>query len=128
MSIRIRSAVPEDAAALASISQAAVESLSGDHYSAEERAVWSTLTSEESMRTGLRAHDTTTVVAERKEGPVGFATLAGQRVQAVYVRPDVQGRGVGTELLGAVEAEAEAEGVRTLTVSASLNAVGFYEA
>lgn len=77
------------------------------------------------MRQGLQAPDTVTFVAATDVEVVGLSTLQGKEVRAVYVRPEVQGQGVGSDLLGAVETEAKAEGIRKLEVSASLNSVGF---
>lgn len=80
------------------------------------------------MRQRLQAPDTVTFVAATDVEVVGLSTLQGKEVRAVYARPEVQGQGVGSDLLGAVETEAKAKGIRKLEVSASLNSVGFYEA
>lgn len=64
------------------------------------------------------------------EGDVaGFASLdvAAGEVTAVYVSPTYAGEGVGTRLLKHVEASAREHGLDALSVTSSLNAVGFYE-
>lgn len=61
--------------------------------------------------------------------PVGYGVLdplAGE-VDAVFVDPQQHGRGIGRMLLAALEAAAHAAGHRRLHLSASLNAVPFYE-
>ncbi|WP_227132585.1 GNAT family N-acetyltransferase [Halorubellus salinus] len=64
------------------------------------------------------------------EGDVaGFAHLdvdAGE-VAAVYVSPTYAGEGVGSMLLSQLEARARDDGLESLSVASSLNAVGFYE-
>ncbi|WP_198408105.1 GNAT family N-acetyltransferase [Natronomonas pharaonis] len=47
---------------------------------------------------------------------------------ATFVDPDNTGRGIGRALVEKLEGIARREGVERLTVLASLNAVGFYEA
>jgi putative acetyltransferase len=47
-------------------------------------------------------------------------------VEATYVLPETQGRGVGSALLAESEARARQAGFDTIYVSASLNAVAFY--
>lgn len=128
MPVRIRPATLDDASALVPVHHAAIDALPGTHYTAETRAAWKAAVTEEAMRQGL-AHDATaTFVAEGDNRLVGFSTLQVPEVTAVYVHPAAQNRGVGTALLRAVEAGARIRDVQTLTVSASLNAVGFYEA
>jgi GNAT superfamily N-acetyltransferase len=48
-------------------------------------------------------------------------------VEAAFVDPLQQGRGIGRVLLDALEANARAAGIERLFLSASLNAVPFYE-
>lgn len=64
------------------------------------------------------------------EGDVaGFAhlDLSAGEVAAVYVSPTYAGEGVGSMLLSHLEARARDDGVESLSVASSLNAVGFYE-
>ena len=69
------------------------------------------------------------LVAEEDGKMLGYAILdldSGE-VDAVFVDPGQQGRGIAMGLLAALEAMAVARGVRGLYLSASLNAVPFYE-
>jgi predicted N-acetyltransferase YhbS len=49
------------------------------------------------------------------------------RILAVFVRPMFTGEGVGRQLIGHIEDEARAAGYQAIEVSATLNAVGFFE-
>lgn len=127
-SLQIRRAVPEDANTLSSLFDTAVRAVSDADYSVEEREAWRSSVSTETMREGLEDPDPITFVAEQEGVALGFATLDGSIVRSVYVRPDAQGGGIGSALLSRLEREARRQGVKVLSLSASLNAVPFYEA
>ena len=65
-------------------------------------------------------------MAEKNGEIVGFASRYKDEVRAVYVHPN--GRGLGFALLNAVHREAVTQDITKLRLSASLNAVSFYEA
>ncbi len=66
------------------------------------------------------------LVACRGEAIVGTASLDGDVVRAVFVAPEVQGMGVGQKLMAVIESVAAQNGVRILTVPASLTGKPFY--
>jgi GNAT superfamily N-acetyltransferase len=49
------------------------------------------------------------------------------RILAVFVRPMFTGDGIGRQLVGYIEEEARGAGYQALEVSATLNAVGFFQ-
>ncbi|KAF1067566.1 MAG: putative N-acetyltransferase YafP [Pseudomonas citronellolis] len=65
-------------------------------------------------------------VALEAEQLVGTASLDGAVVRSVFVDPDWQGRGIGAQLMAAVEARAREAGIERLKVPASLTAQAFY--
>ncbi len=62
----------------------------------------------------------------RELAGLGILDVEERMVGAVYVAPGAMGRGVGSRLLEALEAEASGRGVAELGVKSTLNAVGFY--
>lgn len=74
-------------------------------------------------------HASGAVIAEENGCMLGFAILnvAASEIDAVFVDPSAGGRGVGAALLRTLEDMALAAGCSLLHLSASLNAVGFYE-
>lgn len=60
-------------------------------------------------------------------GVVGVGALDDREVKRVYIGADAHGHGVGTALLGALEATAAAQGIDAVTLDASPSSVGFYE-
>jgi putative acetyltransferase len=67
-------------------------------------------------------------VAEIEDTIVGFSALLRHRVSAVYVHPHYVRRGIGRQLLTALEREAVSRHIKRLAVMASLTAQPFYQA
>lgn len=126
--IRIRRAVPDDAAPICRVAIAAVEAGWRQHYEDPVIAAWVATSTPKAYRAVIEEAGCVTLVAEHGEGIVGFGVIrtTGQRIRALYVHPECAGSGVGTALLRALEEVARQSGLDRLHLDASLNAVGFY--
>jgi GNAT superfamily N-acetyltransferase len=70
------------------------------------------------------------IVALAEDGDdtiVGTAARRENRLEAFFVHPDWQRRGVGTLLLEALEEDARVDALRAVWLESSLTAVGFYK-
>lgn len=67
------------------------------------------------------------LVAEFDQRVVGTVALEDDTLLTFFVHPDVQGSGIGTRLLEAIEGIATGKGVRSLKCDASLTGAPFYE-
>lgn len=72
-------------------------------------------------------------VAERQSKVIGFGVVRPVQPQiadldGLFVLPDAQGSGIGRRLVAEAVRRAQALGATALTVTANLNAKGFYEA
>ena len=124
---RIRRAVPADAPAIWAIHTRAVRETASSHYPPESVAAWSGRMTPERYVEPIEAR--VVLVAEDDDGRIaGYAQLNPREgiVQACYVDPDYNGRGVGRALMAAIEDEARAAGRTALLLDASLNAIEFY--
>ena len=65
-------------------------------------------------------------VAEIGGRLVGFGAVRGDRLEGLYTDPEFAGQGIGTELLGKLEALMRTRGVQTVRAEASSNAEGYY--
>lgn len=69
------------------------------------------------------------IVAEDDDDIIGcgFLDLETARIEAIFVRPDRVRRGTGTKLLMSLEQTARDAGLKSLHLTATLNAVEFYK-
>lgn len=117
--ISVHLALPTEYAALSELRRLAIES---SDAAAPVRAAWLT------MDPFLIEEGTAQRWVARFEGRVvGAGLRIGENVRALYVLPESQGLGVGRALLHAMEAAAAAEGVTSLWLQSSPEAVRFYE-
>ena len=97
----LRPYLPSDAALCAAIFRAAIEELTVDDYSEDQREAWASR-GDDVDALGARLADMLTLVAIAEGGPVGFASLKGDVVDMLFVAPAVARRGVGAMLLDAL--------------------------
>lgn len=124
--MRIRNADYADRAAIASVHAASIRRLCAGHYSEDAIDAWVGML--EPCVYDQALAEKHVLVAEEDGALVGLGMLdaAAAIVSAVYVAPDHAGRGVGTAILAALEAEADRRGLDAVTAYATLNAQGFY--
>lgn len=65
-------------------------------------------------------------VAFQNDVVVGTATLDGDEIRSVFVRPDLQNKGIGRVLMEQIEVAAKASGADVLRGYSSLAAIHFY--
>jgi len=126
MSFHVRRARREDADAIGRVHVTAIRELCRNHYSPAEIEAWAAPREPEHY---LEAIEHKEFYVADDDGVVGFGTLnpVGGEVEAIYVNPVVNRRGVGRELLCTLEGRARELGLKSLHLCASLNAVQFYE-
>lgn len=56
----------------------------------------------------------------------GFVNLGDGRIDALFVRPDMMGKGIGKRILAFCEERGRAAGLTELTLDSTLNAAPFY--
>lgn len=98
-------------------------------YSREQAEAWAPpveMWDREAWRDSLLRHYT--LVAEDGDGRLaGFADLDGSYLDRLYVHRDMQGQGVASALLSALEVQAMRDGAAVLSVHVSLSALGFFQ-
>lgn len=136
--MRIREATPEDTEAIRDVHVASIEELGTETYSQEQVAAWARGCESAGYTSAITSDQLEFIVAETDDGIVGFGSLklappdgyeapADAEITGVYVHPSVVRTGVGTRLYTELERRARTHDVQLLGLSASLNAVPFYE-
>jgi len=137
--MRLRDATPEDSEAIRSVHARSIRGLGPAAYSQEQVAAWAAGCESADYAEAIESADTEFLVAVTDAAVVGFGSLtlavpsgytapAEAEITAVYVDPAVAREGVGARLCGALERRAWDAGIRRLGLTASRNAVPFYEA
>jgi putative acetyltransferase len=125
--LSIRKAEPEDCPAIARVHTSAVRAISSNVYTRDEIESWARPHPPETYELSIAAKEF--YVVTDADVIVGFGVLNPQtrEIEAVYASPDVTRRGVGIMILAQLESRALELGLETLSLNASLNAVGFYK-
>ena len=127
--IVIRAAVPEDAASIATVHEAAINGeRGGGNYDDEQLNAWAHRHTVAEIRARIAIR--TFFIAESPIEPVAYGQVdvAEAVMRSVYVSPRYSRRGVGRRLVQVMFKVAEDAGLRRLELDSSLNAVPFYEA
>lgn len=124
---KIRLATPGDVPAISRLVQRAIRQRNAPDYTPEivERACANF--TEERLLARLTERDV--FVAEIDGAPVGTVSfaLANAKLYSLFIDPGFDRQGLGTRLVGFIEAHAVARGVSELRLSAALPARPFYE-
>jgi GNAT superfamily N-acetyltransferase len=125
MELVIRKAEREDAIAAWDIRNAAILDQCTGHYPEDQLAAW---TAGEITDEFIQSVARSWYVAILNESLVGTGMLdnATGQVDAVFVRPDRMGRGVGSAMMAHLESQAMGSRLTRLTLDSTLNAAPFY--
>src|SRR5947209_8753232 len=98
-SLPIREARLDDVPGVKAIHKAAVWQLCANDYTPEQLAAWTESDDTPALPIALRpGSDSIMWVAEQDGAVVGFGSLGGDEVHAVYVHPEHARQGIGTRL------------------------------
>jgi GNAT superfamily N-acetyltransferase len=139
--VHVRDAKPADRRGIRDVHVASVRELGTAAYGDEVVQAWVGDEARDPAPFDVTAEDAVFLDAEDDGDVVGLAELrtgpaaseeyeadADAEVRAVYVAPDCAGEGVGTALLKELKHRGSMRGVSAAVLTASLNAVQFYEA
>ncbi len=115
---------PEDAEPAAEMIRETSREVSSNDYPAKViNYLCSRSTPEKMIELGQKR---TFFVAIIENQVIGTATLEGNYVGTVFVHPAWFGHGVGKRLMQEIEAAAQQNGIKKITLGASITAVDFY--
>ncbi|MGN0072770.1 MAG: GNAT family N-acetyltransferase [Coriobacteriales bacterium] len=120
----LRTASPDDVQQVFDLVQETIREVYPLYYPAAVVRFFSGLHSLEAVSADIAGG--AVLVLEDGGAIAGTGTLAGNHVTRVFVRPGSQGCGIGTALLGALEAKAAEAGFESVVLDSSLPAARFY--
>lgn len=124
----LRPYLPADLDEVADVFRLAIEVLTEEDYSEDQRTAWMARADDDAFAEKL-ARGLTLVVAGEEEGIVGFGSLAENKtVDLIYTRPDFIRQGVASLIMDALEKLAAARGATVLSADASDTAQPFFAA
>ncbi len=125
MKTRIRKASADDAAVAWEIRNAAILSQCKGHYPPESLAIWTDGEITEGFIQFVVEHLYVATVNDAVVG-TGMIDCNSGRLDAIFVRPDMMGHGIGKQMMSFLEALGCAAGLTTLALDSTLNAAEFY--
>ena len=123
--MKIRVATGGDASRIHDLHSRSVRELWPTHYSAAQIEGWIAGRTPEGYLAAISRGEM--FVAEGDSMLLGFGHAKAGSIEAIYVEPEVRGTGVGSALLRRALIHARAGNPDTIRLTATLNAVGFYE-
>jgi GNAT superfamily N-acetyltransferase len=122
---RIKKAGAGDAAAAWEIRNAAILSHCKGHYPPESLAIWTAGEVTEQFTECVVEQFYVATIDDAVVG-TGMIDCNSGRLDAIMVRPDMMGRGIGRQIMSFLEGIGRAAGLTKLTLDSTLNAAAFY--
>ena len=124
----IRRATSADSEAIMRVHLASIHTLCAADYTPAQIVAWTARFKVEGYARAMDKGMEVMFVADMNGETVGFSSLGGHEVRAVYVDPQLTRRGIASALLTEVEGEARDRGIATIRLDSSLTAYLFYRA
>ncbi|MBW2242557.1 MAG: GNAT family N-acetyltransferase [Deltaproteobacteria bacterium] len=120
----IRPALRADAQLLAAIRRDAILTLATPTYGLDRARDWADSSAVERIHRAIEDHEVW--LSEFENAVVGWIEIDRDRVEGIYVSPDLAGRGIGSALLMYAEGRIRSAGYCAAALDASWNAEPFY--
>ena len=124
--VEIRKATDEDCSAIMSVHTSSVLAIPVGYYSAEEIASWAIPRKIDDYQESVARKVFYVAVSDQVIVGFGVFNRESYEIEALYVAPEANGKGIGLRLLKKLEQRAHDLGAESLRLNASLNAVAFY--
>lgn len=123
-----RKATPDDQPAIWAVRTASIRALCRKHYDPTQTEAWANAPPPNDFSEVIRTRSFLVAECDGSIVAFGFLNRQTSELDAVFVAPDFARRGIGTAIVELLEGLARKAGLKSLTLSASLNAVEFYKA
>ena len=123
--VQIRRATRDDAQTVYDLRKAAILAQCTGCYPAADLDIWTAGPMSDAFAANIAARCHVVEVDGEVVG-MGMLDVTSGQVDAVFVRPDAMGKGVGRAMMGFVEQQARELGLTQLCLDSTLNAAPFY--
>jgi putative acetyltransferase len=124
MNATYRMATPGDVNRLFELRRQSIVALAPERMPAAQAETWAATLTVAGMERKFRELEIW--VAEVSGAIAGWGAIRGDQLAGLYTDPEFVGRGIGTELLGMLEALMRGRGIPAVSAEASSNAEEFY--
>ncbi|MGL5114724.1 MAG: GNAT family N-acetyltransferase [Beijerinckiaceae bacterium] len=122
----VRTIFPTDYEPLRALHMAAIMAVNPAIYSQHIKHGWAHGLSADGYGRAVANGEAFDIACDLSGKPVGFCGCKGDEIYGLYVHPDMQGQGIGAELLKRGEARLAGWGVKRSPLRATLAGVRFY--
>lgn len=125
----VRLASPDEAEILWEIRNQAIRHGCKDTYDAGIVMAWTPVQMPAGFARAITRNPFFVATVPDDDSPVatGFLDLENGSVEAVFTLPESEGKGLASQILAAIKAEAKSRGFTSLTLASTPNAFGFYQ-
>ncbi|WP_431297110.1 GNAT family N-acetyltransferase [Rahnella sp. PAMC 25559] len=125
----VRLASPDEAETLWDIRNRAIRHGCHNTYDAGVVMAWTPDQMPPGYRKAIEENPFFVAHAHGQDTPAatGFLDLKNGSVEAIFTLPEFEGKGLATQILEAIKAEAKSRGFRALTLASTPNAFEFYK-
>jgi GNAT superfamily N-acetyltransferase len=127
--VQMREMKRSDGEAVIEVHRESIRGLCRTVYSQDQISIWSTRLTREMFDAGIADKSNIGIVATEDDKLIGygFMNIAEREIKGMYVIPEFSGRGIGRMILSKLEEHAKSNGINTIKLNSTLNAVPFYE-
>jgi putative acetyltransferase len=127
--MRLREMKKSDGDAVIEVHQESIRGLCRSAYSQNQIFLWTTLLTREMYDAGIADKSNFGIVAIEDDKLIGygFMNIVEREIKGMYVIPEFSRRGIGRMILSKLEEHAKSNGINTIKLNSTLNAVPFYE-
>ena len=124
--LELRKATVDDVDQIWSVRTLAIKIGCLGHYFDDDVQQWANLTIHSGFSKVIAEAKAYVIANDQQVAGFGFLDPATSEICGIFVHPEFQGRGLGRQILSALEAEAKQVELKSLWLAATLNAEPFY--
>ena len=124
--MKLRKALIKDVQEIRTLITDALLKINSKDYSKEQIEIWEKADTEEKITERIKDKNRISCVVVDENRILGYGSVKGSEITAIYVSPERTRTGVGSKILSFLEKEALKMGIKALKLDSSITAFNFY--